>query len=224
MALIAEGANYLLSRDHLIAICGLLRTDGGLQCEHIVRSLGNESRRQKRQRREHNDRQSDERMNGQHDDKGAEDGQHTCEKLSKAQEQTLGKGVRVRDHTGQDLAARHGIQHRQRQGLKFMEGIPPQILHHAVGDAVVHGAHAPHGKRADHGTHHRAEQISDDPGQRIFGRVGGNTVDRVTHKLRDAQRHHNRDGGTKQCDRDPEAVTENPAKQAFEMIHFAASS
>ena len=76
LGLVAEGLYHLLALDHLVDQSGLLTTDGALALEILVAALGEETCHDEAQRGDTDHHQRDGYVLEQHEQQGAQNGQH----------------------------------------------------------------------------------------------------------------------------------------------------
>ena len=155
----AEGLHHLLALDHLVDKGRLLAAHGALALEVFVAALGKEACHQKAQRGDAHHHQRDGHVLAQHEQQGAQNGQHAAEQLSKAHQQAVRKGVHVRHHAADDIAGGVAVEVRKRQGLDLAQDFVAQIAADKEGDAVVAHAQQPLGQRG--GTRHH-QHLDDD--------------------------------------------------------------
>ena len=149
--LVAERLNDLLTADHLVDKRGLLSSRLGLESEHIVGVLCDESRGEQRERRY---KQHDEGYSGvyrEHEADRSEYRRGSRKELRKAHQQSVGKGVGVGDDAADDLARRVRVEVGERQALDLFKGFVADIADDAVGDPVVQRVHQPLSRRDESG-------------------------------------------------------------------------
>ena len=84
LGLVAEGLHHLLALDHLVDQRGLLAAHGALALEVTIAALGKEAGHQQTQRGDAHHHQRDDHILAQHEQQGAQNGQHAAEQLGKA--------------------------------------------------------------------------------------------------------------------------------------------
>ena len=157
--LLAESLHHLLVSNHLFHKAGLLPTHLGLQPEHIIRALGDESRHQQGHRRDDHHHRSDDHIDAEHEDQRAQDGDNPGEQLGKAHEQAVGELVHIGNDPADHLPGGTGVDVFQGQDLELAEGLVADVPHHPVGDAVVDQVHHPLGQGGN--AHHHGDLHQD---------------------------------------------------------------
>ena len=150
-----EGLHDLQVSDHLLGEGRDLATALRLMPEEIVGVLRDLSRHHEAERGQQDDEQGDERLDREHEHKGAEDGQHAGKQLREAHQQALRELVDVRDHAAREVARRVRVEVADRQLLDVVECLRADVLHHAEGHDVVDVVHDPLRERRheDHEAH-----------------------------------------------------------------------
>ena len=158
----AESPDQLLVPEYFVDQGGLFAAGDRLLPEHPVGPPGNEPRDQQGDRGQHHDHQGDQRVQREHEDQRAEDRHHAGEQLGKAHQQPVGEGVHIRDHPGDQVAGRMGIQIAEGQPVDMPESVLPDILHGAEGQPVVQQPGQPlqegRGRDTDPGFHQQIRQ------------------------------------------------------------------
>ena len=138
-----EGTNYLDIANRFIDQPHLLTSGLGLQAEHGIGTLGDEIGHQQRQGCNADNHQRNSPMDRQHDQQCANNGHNSGKQLGKAHEQTVSKGVHVRNHAADDIALTVLIQIRKRQRLDMGECLIADIAGDLIGHAVIDFIHHP---------------------------------------------------------------------------------
>ena len=182
-----EVANHFLAGEHLIDEGGLLAAGFGLQGEHVIGALGDETGHHQRKGRDHHHGGGDHPVDGIHEAQCAKNGQNAAEQLGKAHQKAVGELIHIGDHPADHIAGGVGIQIGQGQMLHVLESIPADIPHGGVGQPVIAQAHQPLGQRreADHQSHLQ-EQRQDALKLHLHG--SGNQVDDLTGHNGNVQR------------------------------------
>ena len=150
----AEGLHHLLALDHLVDQRGLLAAHGALALEVTIAALGKEACHHEAQRGDAHHHQRDGHVLPQHEQQGAEDGQHAREQLGEAHQQAVGEGIHVGHHPAHDVAGWMAIEVREGKGLDLPHGGVAQVTADCEGDAVVADAQQPLRKGGGHGHSH----------------------------------------------------------------------
>ena len=153
LGFMAEGLHHLLALDHLVDQRSLLAAHAALTLKILVTALGKEAGHQQTQRGDAHHHQRDGHVLAQHEQQGAQNGQHAAEQLGEAHQQAVGKGVHIGHHAAHDVAGGVAVEVGQRQGLDLAQGLVAQVPAHRKGDAVVAHAQQPLGKGGHHGHH-----------------------------------------------------------------------
>ena len=146
---VGEGFDDLLVLQHFVEEGGLLAAQLGLLAEEGAGAPGDESGDKEGKRCGQHHDQRDQRVDRQHEADRCEDGHDAGEKLREAHQQAVGKLVDVRDDAADRVAVGVGVDVGQGEHLNFAEGVGADVLHHAVGDAVIDHAAEPLRQRGD---------------------------------------------------------------------------
>ena len=169
---------------------------------------------EQRQRRYHDDRERDERVQSEHEHKRAEYRHDAGEELREPEKQTVGERVDVGDDPADDLAGRLRVDIRKRKYLELRERRLAHIADDVEGYAVVDRAHEPL---------EQSRRENYNAGPREYRHYSGEVdlshldyaVDRVADKYRNIKRQN--DGRRREYDRqdDHEGIRLKVAENAF---------
>ena len=153
LGLVAEGLHDLLTLYHLVDKGSLLAAHGALALEILVAALCEKAGHHKAQRGDADHHQRDRDILLQHEEQGAEDGQHTREQLGEAHQQAVREGIHIGHHPAHDVAGWMAVEVREGKGLNLPHGGVAQVTADCEGDAVVADAQQPLRKGGDNSHH-----------------------------------------------------------------------
>ncbi len=212
---VAERAHHLLIADKLFNERGLAAARFALLAEHGVGTGRDELRNEEAHGREHEDEKGYPHVLGEHENEREDNRDNAGKKLSKAQEQTIGKYIRVGDNARDNVARAVPIQIRKRQMLNAAYRLRTHILHHAIGDAVIDKAH--HIPR-----HARYRGADDDSleipphGGIVHIMLGDNLVDSVPEEDWNIQLQNHGCGGKDDAEHQEPRIARDARKKLFE--------
>ena len=201
----AKGLYHFLALDHLVDQSGLLTTDGALALEIFVAALGEETCHDEAQRGDTDHHQRDGHVLGQHEQQGAQNGQHAREQLGEAHEQAVGKGVHIGYHPADDVAGGVAVEVGEGQGLDLAHGLVAEVAADGERDAVVADTEQPLRKGGGHGHH---DDLHDDvqDGGKVHAALAQHKVDGIAAEDGDIQLGGHAYGGHYQAAHHKQAV------------------
>ena len=153
LGLVAEGLHDLLPLYHLVDKGSLLAAHGALALEILVAALCEKAGHHEAQGGDADHHQRDGDILLQHEEQGAEDGQHTREQLGEAHQQAVREGIHIGHHPAHDVAGWMAVEVREGKGLDLPHGGVAQVTADCEGDAVVADAQQPLRKGGDNRHH-----------------------------------------------------------------------
>ncbi len=141
--LVAERRDDLLPADDLLRVAVQAAELRRLLAEQLLRAGRDGARGEVRERRGKHHDQRHGRVQGQHENHRAQNGEHALHEGRQPLQQPVGNGVRIVDEAADRVAALGVVEKADRQGAELAEQRAAQAAHRSVGNAVSQAGQQP---------------------------------------------------------------------------------